>query len=62
MNEDKRIKSHNEKGQAHGYWERYEGGYGRLIYRRFYRNGFNRIGYEEFHFLRGKVRKVYYIR
>ena len=57
---NKNIEPHNNKLQAHGYWENYltNGG---IWYKCFYNNG-NEVGYEEFHYYGGNVNKQYYLR
>jgi len=44
---NKDIKPVNNKGQAHGYWERYWGN-GELLYKCVYNKG-KEIGYEEYY-------------
>jgi hypothetical protein len=54
----KDIKSFNDKGQRHGYWELYYY-YGSLWYKRFYHNG-KKVGYEEYYSYLGElIDKIY---
>ena len=53
------IMSHNERGEAHGYWEVYMGN-GELSYKCHYLND-DEVGYEEDHYT-NKIKKRYYLR
>jgi len=55
----KNITSFNDKGEGHGYWERYYDGH--LWYKRFFHNG-KEIGYEETYWHSGKLQdKIYHL-
>jgi len=54
------ITPHNDKGQAHGYWERYYSN-GNICYKGNYLNG-DKIGYWEYYILNGELMaKEYFI-
>ena len=58
----KDIKQHNDKGQAHGYWELYQPHNGSIWFKGFYNNG-KRVGNSECYFNNDNELsyKIYYI-